>query len=112
MNDSSNLWGRRLKAARTAAMMSQKTVGIKAGLDEFVASSRINRYELGVHKADLSISSKLAEILNVPTSYFYTEQDDLAELAVIFHRSNTIAQHSILDYARAYRTTDLADRVD
>lgn len=38
---------KRLKEARTAAGLSQKKLGIAAGIDEFVASTRINRYEKG-----------------------------------------------------------------
>ncbi|MGB9578576.1 MAG: helix-turn-helix domain-containing protein [Halothiobacillaceae bacterium] len=48
-------WGERLKQARVAADVSQKNLGIKAGIDPSVASTRINRYELGVHKPDLHI---------------------------------------------------------
>jgi transcriptional regulator with XRE-family HTH domain len=45
---------RRLKQAREAQQLSQKELGIQAGLDPFVASTRINGYELGVHQPDLS----------------------------------------------------------
>ena len=59
--------------------MSQKAFGIAAGLDRFVASTRINRYELGVHKADFLITQRLAEVLDIHVAYFYTEDDHLAE---------------------------------
>ena len=38
---------RRLKQARVLAGLSQKQLGIKAGIDEFSASPRINQYERG-----------------------------------------------------------------
>lgn len=47
--DAKTIFCMRLKAARKMAGISQKNLGIKAGLDEFVASTRINRYELGVY---------------------------------------------------------------
>lgn len=80
------IWSRRLKEARTATGSSQKELGIQAGLDPFVASTRINRYELGVHKADYQIVQRLSQILGVPSGYFYTDDDALAELMVIYHR--------------------------
>jgi transcriptional regulator with XRE-family HTH domain len=74
------VWSRRLKEAREAIGLSQKQLGIEAGLDPSVASTRINRYELGVHKADYQISQKLAEVLKVPVAYLYADDDALAEI--------------------------------
>lgn len=73
---------KRLKEARTAAGLSQKKLGIAAGIDEFVASTRINRYEKGVHEADIHTAQKLAETLNVPLAYFYVEDDELATIVM------------------------------
>lgn len=100
MANANEIWGRRLKEIRTESGLSQKTLGIQAGLDQFVASTRINRYELGVHKADFLIAQRLAEILNVPTAYFYTEDDRLAELMIAFHRANSRKKALILKTAR------------
>ncbi|WP_034299024.1 helix-turn-helix domain-containing protein [Herbaspirillum sp. RV1423] len=93
-------WGRRLKEARLAIGLSQKELGILAELDEFVASTRINRYELGVHKADYQISQRLAEVLNVPTGYFYTEEDQLAELVLIYHRLGNRKKNELIKFAK------------
>jgi len=100
MATANELWGRRLKEIRTEAGLSQKTLGIQAGLDQFVASTRINRYELGVHKADFLIAQRLAAILNVPTAYFYTEDDRLAELMIAFHRASARKKSSMVKLAR------------
>lgn len=86
MSKGNELWGRRLKEVRTAAGLSQKQLGIQAGLDTFVASTRINRYELGVHKADYPVAQRLAAILDIPTGYLFTEDDQLAALMLIYHR--------------------------
>lgn len=54
---------------------------IEAGIDAFVASTRINRYELGIHKPDLLTVRKLAQVLKVPMAFFYADTDDeIAEL--------------------------------
>jgi hypothetical protein len=39
----------RLKEARVAFGLSQKRLGIDTGPDEFMASTRITRYELAFH---------------------------------------------------------------
>lgn len=72
-------WGKRLKQARLAAGLSQKQLGVQAGIDESVASTRINRYEVGVHMPDMLIARALATVLHVPSAYFYAVEDDLAE---------------------------------
>lgn len=80
----SPIFCQRLKAARLAAGLSQKQLGIRAGLDEFVASTRINRYEVGVHEPDLSMAQRLAEVLEVPLAYFYAQDDRLARCILGF----------------------------
>lgn len=60
--------------------MSQRSLGIEAGLDEFVASTRVNRYETGVHQPDLQTLKRLAKVLGLPVAYFYAEDDELARL--------------------------------
>ena len=71
--------------ARVAAGLSQKRLGIEAGLDEFVASTRVNRYEIGVHKADYGIAVKLAHALNVPVAYLYCDDDQMAQTLLALH---------------------------
>lgn len=74
------VYSRRLREAREAKGLSQRSLGIEAGIDEFVASTRINRYETGVHQPDYQTLRLLAEVLDLPTAYFYAEDDQLAEL--------------------------------
>lgn len=44
MSDADEQWGARLKQARLAAGLSQEMLGIEAGIDAFVASTRIQRF--------------------------------------------------------------------
>jgi len=81
-----DIFCKRLKEARLAAGLSQKRLGIAAGIDEFVASTRINRYEKGVHEADIHTAQKLAQTLNVPLAYFYVENDQLAAIVMTFDK--------------------------
>lgn len=78
------VYSRRLREARDAHGISQRALGIEAGLDEFVASTRVNRYETGVHQPDLQTLQRLAKVLKVPTAYFYAEDDELAHLIASF----------------------------
>ncbi|MEX3239351.1 helix-turn-helix domain-containing protein [Serratia quinivorans] len=74
----------RLKQARIAKGLSQKALGIAAGIDEFVASARINRYEKGVHEVNIETAQLLANVLEVPLAYLYTADNELAELMLLF----------------------------
>ena len=72
----------RLKQARTRFGISQKQLGIAAGIDQFVASARMNQYERGVHTPEFKTVKAIAKALNVPTAYFYCEEDELAEIVI------------------------------
>ena len=87
MSEADKQWGRRLKQARLAAQLSQKQLGIQAGIDEFVASTRINRYELGVHKPDYLTAQKLASVLGVSAAFLYAPEDDIADLIFRFGKA-------------------------
>lgn len=80
MSDADKQWGGRLKQARLAAQLSQKQLGIQAGIDQFVASTRINRYELGVHKPDFLTAQNLARVLGISAAFLYAPEDEIAEL--------------------------------
>ncbi len=62
---------KRLKDARLRAGMSQKQLGIQAGIDEFSAGARINQYERGKHMPDLQTLARLAAVLKTPLPNFY-----------------------------------------
>ena len=78
MNQS--VFAKRLREARAALDISQRELGIRAGIDEFVASARINQYERAKHEPDFATAERLADVLGVPTPYLYTRDDALAVL--------------------------------
>lgn len=96
MNDNER-WGQRLKQVRLQSGLSQKQLGIKAKIDEFVASTRINRYERGVHRPDLLTAKKLAKVLNVPVAFFYAFDDETAQLLLSFHRAEPETRKAVLE---------------
>lgn len=95
-SQSPGVWQKRLKQARLAAGLSQKQLGIEAGLDEFVASTRMNRYEVGVHAADYQISVRLARVLGVPVAFLFCDNDEMAEMLLAFHRATKAARREAM----------------
>ncbi len=96
MSEADQRWGARLKQARLNAGLSQKALGIEAGIDAFVASTRINRYELGVHRPDLLTVRKLAQVLGVPVAFFYAdEDDDIAELLLRYGQAKASVRKEV-----------------
>jgi transcriptional regulator with XRE-family HTH domain len=75
---------KRLKEARLRTGISQKQLGIKAGIDEFSASARINQYERGKHMPDLLTLTRLAAVMDVSVPYFYCQDVELADLILKF----------------------------
>ena len=78
--DSTPTFARRLKQARLHTGLSQKELGIRAGLDPHVASPRINQYERGKHEPKLETAERLAQALGIPAAFLYTDDDLLAKL--------------------------------
>jgi transcriptional regulator with XRE-family HTH domain len=87
---------RRLKTARLACELSQKELGIEAGMDRFVASTRINRYEQGVHEPDMATVARLAAVLKVPTAYLFAEDDRLARMILAFDQLSVADKERLL----------------
>lgn len=88
-NEAPSPVARRLREAREEAGLSQKQLGIAAGIDQFSASPRINQYEQGKHQPDFGTVKRLAAVLKVPPPFFYTEDDKLAEIIQTFQSKKT-----------------------
>ncbi len=72
------IFSKRFKEARKAKGLTQEKLGIAIGLDEFVASTRINRYEKAIHQPDFQTLGRIAEVLDIPVALLFAD-DDLAE---------------------------------
>ncbi len=76
---------RRLKQARErAGISSQRKLGIRAGISEFTASTRMNFYEQGTNEPNLQTLKRIAAVVDTPVPYFYCEDDALAALILKF----------------------------
>jgi transcriptional regulator with XRE-family HTH domain len=74
------IFARRLAQARERAGLSQRQLGLLAGMEPHVASPRINQYEKGKHEPHLATAKRLAEVLRVPPAFLYTDDELLAKL--------------------------------
>ncbi len=92
----SDVVAKRLKEARLAKGISQKKLGIAAGIYEFTASPRMNQYERGVHIPDYSTLERLAQVLEVPVPYFYAADDELADWIKCFPRLGKAEREKII----------------
>ncbi|MCH2003898.1 helix-turn-helix domain-containing protein [Acinetobacter ursingii] len=99
----SNVFAARLRLARKAKNLSQERLGILAGIDESSASARMNQYEKGKHTPDFLMASQIAKVLELPTAYFYIEDDQLAEIIKKTHLLSSEEKDRVLDYIQTLR---------
>ncbi|MFC0679445.1 helix-turn-helix domain-containing protein [Lysobacter korlensis] len=68
----------RLKQARERLGITQVELGRRVGMDQAVASPRINQYENGVHVPHHTTAERVAKVLGVPIAYLFAEDEQLA----------------------------------
>lgn len=90
---------KRLRDARLERGLSQKRLGILAGIDEFVASARINQYEKSRHEPKFTMLSRLANVLEVPVAYFFATDNDLAAMLQKWPRLTSARRRALLKLA-------------
>jgi transcriptional regulator with XRE-family HTH domain len=73
------VFAKRLKQARLRSGLTQEGLGILSGIDEMVASSRMNHYEQGKHEPDFGTIHRLAKVMGISAAFFFCEDDMLAE---------------------------------
>ena len=78
----------RLKQARLALGLSQEALGVVAGLDDFTASARMNRYETGIRTPDYLTASNIAKALDVPLPFLYAETIEMAKYILNFEETH------------------------
>lgn len=93
------LFARRLRAARNRAGLTQSGLGVRVGIDEASASARVNQYERGKHSPDFGTVKRLAAALDVPTAYFYAEDDALATVILCYYALSSKERKGLADHA-------------
>lgn len=97
MQNTLSIFAIRLKAARKVKKITQEQLGIMVGIDEFSASTRINRYEKGVHEPHFAIVEKIAIVLDLPVAYFYCTVDIDAEIVCLIHHLTEEEKQTLLE---------------
>lgn len=90
------VFANRLRAARTALGVSQAELGARVGIPEDVASTRVNRYERGVHDPDLATAEALADELGIPLPALVARDDGMAMLIAGFAALSQVKQKAML----------------
>ncbi|MDO9419985.1 MAG: helix-turn-helix transcriptional regulator [Herminiimonas sp.] len=96
---------KRLKEARKAEGISQERLGVLAGIDEMSASARMNQYEREKHIPDVSVVERIAKALNLPVSYFYEQDDEIASLLVSIYGMNQTRRKKIAAFIEQIKAT-------
>ncbi|MDR7295845.1 transcriptional regulator with XRE-family HTH domain [Pelomonas aquatica] len=78
------VFARRFVQARERAGMTPEQVAVAAEIED-AASVRMSQYQRGVHTPRFSIAQNLAKALDVPVEYFYSPDDQTAELLLLWH---------------------------
>ncbi len=91
---------KRLKQARLQAGLSQRQLGVLAGIDAFSASPRINQYERAKHTPDFGTAERLGHVLKVPAAFFYARDDEIAELIALFSHLRLTDRRKVLAQLR------------
>ncbi|MDE0853962.1 MAG: helix-turn-helix transcriptional regulator [Nevskia sp.] len=94
---------KRIREVRTALGLSQSELGHALKLDRDVAIQRVSQYELGTHTPVYSLIQRLAAFTKIPESYFYTTDDELAQLIADFGRLNQAARRKLLKVSAELR---------
>ena len=96
-----SILARRLKEARLRSGLTQERLGVLAGIDEYSASARMNQYERGKHSPHYEIMVRLAAVLNVSVTFFYAEDDQEAELLLLFAQLPRPLRDAAVEHVRA-----------
>lgn len=105
------VFANRLRAAREALDLSQAELGARVGIPEDVASTRVNRYERGVHEPSLETAERIADELGIPLPALVSRDDGLAMLIAGFARLSKTKQAAVLAQVRDLLGTKEADAV-
>lgn len=90
------VFANRLRAAREALGLSQAELGVRVGIPEDVASTRVNRYERAVHEPTLETAERMAEELGIPLPALVSRDGGMALLIAGFAALPKTKQDQIL----------------
>lgn len=101
------LFGRRLQAARLRLGIPQDKLGVAVGLDESCSSTRMSRYETGIHEPPFTLVEKIAEVLCVPVPYFFCADERLATILLRYPHLSETQKNQLLTWISAQGTNEI-----
>jgi transcriptional regulator with XRE-family HTH domain len=101
---------RRLKQARKAMGLSQTALGVRMGLTDDIASTRINRYEVGTSEPDLRTAERMAKELGVSLSWLVCTDPKLATVIEGFTKLDAKKQDAFIARLQAALRKPVAKR--
>lgn len=99
MSKAKEIYAKRLKEARAASGETLKKVGTDAGMDEFVANTRMSRYENAKAAPSMDDALAIAEAMDLPYEYFFCEDDDIAKLLLTLNQLTKAQRHQVYELA-------------
>jgi len=100
METNNSCIAKRLKEARLVFGISQRRLGILAGIDEVSASARINQYERDTHAPNFSILQRIAKVLGCPAAFFTSEDNLMAEIIYLVGKLPETGKQAVLNTAK------------
>lgn len=61
-------------------------------MDRFSASARVNQYERDKHVPDFATAGRLAAVLDVPVTFLFANDDEIADLILSYTRASRSAR--------------------
>lgn len=99
-------FGARVRRLRVSLGWSQTELGVRMGISDDSAATRISRYEAGKHFPDLETAHALAETLGVPLPALLAQDDELYELIVGFDKLKQSQRSALIARVRAALKSD------
>jgi len=91
---------KRLREVRLTYGISQKKLGVLAGLPENTAGVRINQYEKGKHIPDFLTLQRIGKVLGYPLEFFYAEDDMVAEIIHLISKLSVSNKQEVLNLVK------------
>ena len=102
MDNLINCIAKRLREARLAVGISQRRLGILAGIDEQSASARMNQYEMGKHIPNFLTLQHIGKTLGYPTAFFYSDDDMIAEFIQLLGKLSETDRKKLLKMVKNF----------
>jgi transcriptional regulator with XRE-family HTH domain len=106
--DVHTIFTRRLKKARISKGLTQAALGVRMGLASNIASTRINRYEVGTSEPDLLTSERMAKKLGVNLSWLVCTDPKLATVIEGFSKLDARQQDNLVARLQVKLATPVA----